>query len=344
MSKVFCFGELLLRMSPAMQGQWLHQAMMPVYIGGAELNVATALGRWDVPVKYCTAMPGNYMSKEIIAELAARKIDNTAINFSGKRIGIYFLPQGADLKHTGVIYDRAYSSFSELEPGMIDWGKVLEDVSWFHFSAISPALNENIAAVCKEALQFASAKNITISVDLNYRSQLWQYGKHPKEIMTELVEYCQVIMGNIWSANALLGIPVDAEIHHKRKKENYLEHAKESSLIIQQKFPNCKTVANTFRFDYDVAGILYYSSLFHKNQQYNSDEFIANEIVDKVGTGDCFMAGLIYGLYNDHSPQSIIDFATAAAFGKFFELGDATGQEIQTIQSRLKNPWIKEYK
>jgi len=335
MNKILCFGELLLRMSPALEGEWLRQSSMPVYIGGAELNVASALSRWDMPVKYFTALPDNYLSNEISEELKKRNIDTGDINISGKKIGVYFLPQGADLKHAGVIYDRAHSSFADLKPRMINWEKLLDGVSWFHFSAISPALNENIAALCREGLEVASKKNIIISIDLNYRSLLWQYTRQPQEIMHGLVKYCNVIMGNIWAANSLLGIPVDEGIHTKGKKEDYLEHAEKSSLAIMQEFPKCTTVANTFRFNYGEEGIIYYSSLFHKKMQYNSDEFIAHEIVDKVGSGDCFMAGLIYGLYNNHPPHDIINFSTAAAFGKFFEKGDATMQNIKTVQSRV---------
>src|SRR5205814_9248602 len=138
--------------------------------------------------------------------LAENNIDTSAIHVSGNRIGVYYLPQGADLKHAGVIYDRAYSSFAELRPGMINWDEALEGCSWFHFSAISPGLNESVVAVCKEALQAASSKGLTISVDLNYRSKLWKYGSDPITIMHELVYYCDVIMGNLWSAESLLGI------------------------------------------------------------------------------------------------------------------------------------------
>src|SRR5215467_6253310 len=151
MNKVICFGELLLRMSPALQGEWLSKATMPVYLGGAELNVATALSHWDIPVKYCSAAPDNYLSREVVSELGKRGIDTSALHYSGNRIGIYFLPQGADLKHVSVIYDRAFSSFSELKPGMIRWEEILTNVSWFHFSAISAALNKNVADVCEEA-------------------------------------------------------------------------------------------------------------------------------------------------------------------------------------------------
>ena len=174
---VMCFGEILLRMSPVLNREWIHNASMPVYIGGAELNVASALAKWNVPVKYCTAMPDNYLSHDTLEELRLKKIDTSAVYLSGTRIGAYYLPQGADLKNAGVIYDRAHSSFAALQPGMINWDEALKDCSWFHFSAISPALNENAALVCKEALKAATLKGLTISVDLNYRSKLWQYGQ-----------------------------------------------------------------------------------------------------------------------------------------------------------------------
>jgi 2-dehydro-3-deoxygluconokinase len=336
MSKVICFGELLLRLSPVLQGAWLRNASMPVYLGGAELNVAMALANWDVPVAYCTALPDNYLSEEICATLAEKNIDTGSILFSGNRIGAYFLPQGADLKNEAVIYDRAHSSFASLEPGMLDWDKILKDVSWFHFSAISPALSQQSALVCKEALEYASRKNITISVDLNYRSRLWKYGKQPVEIMPELVNYCDVVMGNIWSADTLLGIPADPGIHNKGTKTAYLEHARQTSILIQRQYPKCSAVAQTFRFDHGGNGIRYFSSLFRDGQQYHSKEYDTDDIIDKAGSGDCFMAGLIYGLFHQHTPQYTINFATAAAFGKLQEKGDATRQRVETIKNSFE--------
>ncbi len=331
--KIFCFGELLLRLSPSLNREWVRNAYMPVYIGGAELNVATALTRWKLPAMYCTALPDNYLSKEICEELQTKQIDASAVNFSGSRVGTYYLPQGADLKNAGVIYDRAYSSFASLQPGMLDWDHLLKGVSWFHFSAISPALGENTVAVCREAAAAAAAKGITISIDLNYRAKLWQYGKKPAEVMPRLLEYCDVVMGNIWAANTLLGIPVDPEIHLTGRRADFLQHAQATSLAIQQQFPKVKVVANTFRFDHGDEGILYYASLFRGGQLYHSAELVANRIVDKVGSGDCFMAGLIYGLYNHYDAQQVIDLAATAAFGKLMEKGDATNQDIETIKS-----------
>jgi 2-dehydro-3-deoxygluconokinase len=153
--------------------------------------------------------------------------------------------------------------------------------------------------------------------------------------MPKLAEYCDVLMGNIWSANTLLGIPVDEKIHDKKSKQAYLDHAKATSEEILKRFPKCKTVANTFRFDSEANNILYYTSLYTNGQQYNSDEFTCTGVADRSGSGDCFMAGLIYGLYNNNAPQDIVNYATAAAFGKLQEFGDATGQEVLTITTEI---------
>ena len=334
--KVLCFGELLLRISPSVNDQSEKQPVL-VYVGGAEVNVATALAGWDVPVKYCTVLPDNFMAKHMMHYLEYHNIYTSSVLFSGNRIGLYYLERGADLKGS-MVYDREHSSFSELKPGMIDWDRVLHDVSWFNFSAISPALNQNVADVCLEAVQAAAKRNITISVDLNYRSRLWKYGKQPHEVMPALVEYCDLVMGNIWSANTLLGTTIDEGIHDKKSKQAYLDHAAATSLAIMQKFPKCKTVANTFRFDSTNDHLLYYTSLFTDSQLYCSPEFTCQGVVDRSGSGDCFMAGLIYGIYNQRAPQDILNYATAAAFGKLQEFGDATGQDVLTVSKIGTNP------
>jgi 2-dehydro-3-deoxygluconokinase len=262
MKKVFCFGEILLRMSPVLDQAWINNASMPVHIGGAELNVAKALAGWQQPVTYMSAMPDNYLSKEITASIAACNIGVEAMQFCGDRMGIYFLPQGADLKNAGVIYDRAHASFSTaLFPGKINWDTLLEGSDWFHFSAISPALNEQAAAVCLDALKAAKRLGLTISVDLNYRAKLWKYGKQPAEVMPELVSYADLIMGNIWSARDLMGIDVPKGAATAVTKEAFAACAKETAAVLLTQNPSCKIVANTFRFTPDGAGVNYYATL-----------------------------------------------------------------------------------
>ncbi len=328
--KVLCFGELLLRISPAVGNENAEKQPVLVYVGGAEANVATALAGWDVPVKYCTVLPDNFMARHMLHYLEYHNIYTSSVLFAGDRIGLYYLERGADLKGK-MVYDRERSSFSELRPGMIDWDRVLQDVSWFNFSAITPALNQNLADVCLEALEAASAKGITISCDLNYRSRLWKYGKLPVEVMPALVRHCDVVMGNIWSANEMIGTSIDDHIHDKKSKQAYLDHAEATSKEIVQLFPKCKTVANTFRFDSEKNNLRYFTTLYADGAQYASNELSCAGVVDRSGSGDCFMGGLIYGLYNRHPYQEILNFATAAAFGKLQEQGDATGQDVLTV-------------
>ncbi len=336
MQKICCFGELLLRFSPVLNGVWIDKAEMPIFIGGAELNVATALASWQMPVKYCTALPDNALTNEIEQYIHQKNIDTSSVLRVGNRVGTYYLPQGADLKNSGVIYDRAHSSFFELKKKCLDWDAILKDVHWLHCSAISPALNLRVAEVCIEGLKAAKKRNITTSIDLNYRAKLWQYGKKPPEVMPDLVKYCDVVMGNIWAARDLLGIPVDEKITPQSTKAEYLAHAEHTSQAIQQKFPKCKVVANTFRFDNDqAAGINYYATLYQEGKLYQSPHFAVEKIVSKVGSGDFFMGGLIYGMTNQHAPQEVLNFAAAAAFGKLQEDSDATRQSVAQVKQHL---------
>lgn len=333
MKKVLCFGELLLRLPPANGGEWLHSNQMPVFIGGAELNVATALANWQIPVKYCTALPDNIISKDITTYLQQKNIDTSPVIYTGERIGLYYLQEGADMKSAGNVFDRKYSSFSTLATGVVDWDVILDEVSWFHFTAIAPAVSASAAALCEEALKAAHQRNIPISIDLNHRTLLWQYGQPAIEVMPNLAKYCTVIMGNIWSANSLLGITMDENLLKEKKMSAYCDHATFTAGLIFERFPQCKQVANTFRFDGNADNIEYYATLDEQGLQAVSPIFKTDTIVEKVGSGDCFMAGLIHGIITHLPAQQIISFAAAAAFGKLQEKGDATHNTIKQIQA-----------
>ncbi|KQC01322.1 sugar kinase [Pedobacter sp. Hv1] len=334
MGKVLNFGELLLRICPDGDGAWLKENKLPFYVGGAELNVATALALWGIPSAYFTALPENFMAEQLIGYLDGCQIDTSRIYHGGDRIGLYYLPKGKDLKNAGVIYDRANSAFASLQPENIDWDKVLDGISWFHFSAICPALNQAAADVCLAAVKAASAKGITISIDLNYRAKLWQYGKQPIEVIPQLVQYADLVMGNIWAAEKMLGIPVAENIEKLDDQTTYLEQAKTTSAAIVEQYPKCKWVANTFRFD-QQQGIKYYTTLYTDHELLVSKEFNAGQILDKVGSGDCFMAGLIYGLYQQNQLLDTLNFATAAAFNKLFIPSDCTTATVAAIKQTL---------
>ncbi|WP_345949845.1 sugar kinase [Mucilaginibacter sp. PAMB04274] len=333
---VLNFGELLLRITPDAGGDWLRENNIPVFVGGAELNVATALALWDVPSRYFTALPQNGMSAQLLSFLQDKGIDTSSIFYHGNRVGLYFLTKGQDLKNDALIYDRANSAFAELTPGLVDWDKVLDGVTWFHFSAICPAISQNAADVCKEVLEVASRKGITISVDLNYRAKLWKYGKEPIDVMPELAQYCDLIMGNVWAAERMLGVKVDELVTESGQKSLYVKEAQNSSEAIIKQFPKCKAVANTFRFTADDnTNVEYYTVLYTDGKPYLSGEHRAERIIDKVGSGDCYMAGLIYGFYNGYDPQQTVDFATAAAFTKLFVNSDATDRSVEFIQEAI---------
>jgi len=325
-----------LRICPDMDGHWLKENKLPFYVGGAELNVATALALWNVPSAYLSAMPQNSVTEEIADYLNKKNVDTKPMVYGGERLGLYYLPKGKDLKNAGVIYDRANSSFASLKVGQINWDELFEGVSWFHFSAICPAINQAVADVCLEALQVASAKNITISLDLNYRAKLWKYGKEPNEILPELAKYCTLIMGNVWAANKMLGTALHDDLTPAEgyAKETLLQQAEDTSKEILSLFSACKAVANTFRFD-NGKGIRYYTALYTNEQLTVSPEYVSDEILDKVGSGDCFMAGLIYGFYNDLSEADTLNFATAAAYDKLYIPSDATTSTVADIENRI---------
>lgn len=314
---VITFGEILLRLSP----EWAqHRAAL--FVGGAEANVAAALATWGNTVAYISKAPENGLSRQILEQLQTIGVQTDRMLWGGDRIGAYYLAQGSDLKHAEVVYDRKYSSFSEIKPGTVNWDVLLGDAKWFHWSAISPALNPDAVVICKEVLEAATRKGMTISTDLNYRSKLWQYGQAPINVMPELTKYCHVIMGNIWAANMMLGTPLNQDAIAADTKEQYLKAAKDAATDIIAQFPNCNRVAFTFRFSSAPAHNLYYAVYWKDGELFVSKQYETNEVVDRVGSGDSFMAGLIHANLNGYSNQETISYAAAAAYTKLFRTGD----------------------
>lgn len=314
--KVISYGEILFRFSPVFD-----QHTSALYIGGAEANMAASLARWGTPVSYISKVPDNGLSRQVLQQLEKAGIGTDRMLWGGDRIGAYYLAQGSDLKHAEVVYDRKYSSFSEIQLGATDWDALLEGANWFHWSAITPALSRQAATVCKEALEAARRKGLTISTDLNYRNKLWQYAK-PFQVMPELVQYCDVVMGNIWAAHQMLDTALDTVALEKNQKEIYLEQAIKVAQEITEKYPRCKHVAFTFRFSEGATHNLYYATYYHQGKQTVSKQYETNEVIDRVGSGDSFMAGLIHSLVEGFDAQQTISFAAAAAYSKLFVKGD----------------------
>lgn len=330
---ICCFGELMLRLSPALNQKWIRDARLNVYVAGAELNVARALAAWGYPSRYVTALPQNYMASEIVDSFP-HLIDRSGILYKEGRLGVYYLPQGQDLKTAGVIYDRSYTAFSRIEKGEIDWQNVLRGSDWFHFSAITPALHPVMPEVVQEALTVAKQQHIPVSIDLNYRSKLWEKGIDPRDVIPSLVANCEVLMGNIWAVDSLLGIAPRKYPAGLEDREICIAAADEVASKIFDQFSSVQKIAFTFRYSNEDP-IHYFATYHTRGHSFVSRALSGTSAKDKVGSGDCFMAGLIHGIRAQKPPQYVIDFAAAAAFGKLFEEGDATRQRIDEIEARF---------
>ena len=327
--RVLCFGELLIRLQSTSASFFANdQNILKIYAGGSEANVAVTLGQLGISTSYFTAAPKNALTLEITSILESKSVDTTKIAYQGDRIGPYYLLSANGLTSGQVIYDRKYSAFSELKAQEIKWDKLFEDIDWFHFTAITPALSQNMADLMEVALEEAIKRNINISVDLNYRNKLWQYGKDPIEIMPNLIRYADVVMGNIWAANKMLGTSINDSFDRNTSKENYIEFANQIAHEIMEKFPKVSHVANTYRFIDNPSHNLFYGTYHNRDENVFSETRETYEVIDRIGSGDAFMGGLIYALLNEFPPQEIINIATSAGFEKLFVAGDLGNGKI----------------
>lgn len=323
MDLILSFGEILVRQQ-SLGNTFFDKTdnRLEIFPGGSEANVAASLAQMGDNVAYCSALPQNALSDEILTILGSLGVHTSKALRIGDRLGTYILMSANGLSKGEVIYDRKYSSFSQLTKQDIDIDKFFEGVSWFHWTALTPALNQNMADLMAVLLQEASNRNITISVDLNYRNRLWQYGKEPIDIMPQLVAHCDVIMGNIWAANKMLGTAVDESFNRQTPREIYLHAAEESAKEIFQKYSKCKHVAYTFRFMDTPNHNLFYGTYHTPAEHVSSDVMETFEVIDRIGSGDAFMAGYIHALINKMAPQEVIDTATGAGYHKLFVKGD----------------------
>ncbi|HMQ06038.1 MAG TPA: sugar kinase [Saprospiraceae bacterium] len=328
MKEVLCLGECLLRLIPELEMKWLRFNQMKVYVAGSELNVAYALTKWGIPVRFFTAFPPNHLTLEILDHMTEAGINTSHIIQKTGRLGVYYLAEKKDVKDNSIIYDRAGSSFSLLLIDEVDWDALFGGVQWLHLSAINLALGPFSVELCHKAVEEGKKRNIKISIDLNYRSALWKDKDSPVSIMREVVSYCDVIMGNIWSANHLLNIPLLPESVNTYHFNNAADH---SLIQILNQFPDCKSVAFTFRFDAKPSGVDYSAFYYYQGNVAVSDPLHLSEVIDKVGSGDCFMAALIYSQLSGLSPEETINLAARAAVAKLAEAGDHTNRSIDEI-------------
>lgn len=333
-NKILCFGELLLRFVPTLNQKWLKENYINAYVGGAEFNVAAALAKWGHKVGYFTCMPQNDLTSELVDYIQNVGIETSCILYKEGRLGTFYLPKGADMKNKGVIYDRVGSSFSKLQTSDIDWDTIFLNVDWFHTSAITPPLSPILKDICLIAMQEAKKRNIITSIDLNYRVKLWEGIDNPSDAMHEIISHCDVIMGNIWSLEVLGGISLN---NHLMKDAKYDTQAKQSAELFFNTFTNSKLLAFTFRFEEDENDIFYHSNLYTPQDQFESFKYKITKKVDKVGSGDCFMAALISGYLTKESLNNIIQNCTKAAVSKLCEEGDHTKRTWQEMLDFINN-------
>lgn len=336
MKKVVTFGEIMLRLAPEGFLRFSQANSFDVVYGGGESNVAVSLANYGVPVDFVTRLPKNDIGECAMMEMRKRGVCVDKIVWGGERLGIYFLETGAVSRGSKVVYDRAHSSMASIQSGMINWEEVFKGVEWFHWTGITPAISQSSADVCLEAVKVASKLGVTISTDLNYRAKLWNYGGDREAIMTELTSYCDVILGNEEDAEMHFGIhPEGLDVHkhgHDVKAEAFLSVCQQ----MMAKFPKAKKVITTLRGSISAshntwAGVLYDGKKMLETRQYQ-----ITDIVDRVGGGDSFMGGLIYGLLKfPEDDQNALDFAVAASALKHTIKGDANLVTVDEVNKLM---------
>ncbi|NER15822.1 sugar kinase [Spongiivirga citrea] len=336
MKKVVTFGEIMLRLAPQGFLRFSQASSFDVVYGGGESNVAVSLANYGVPVDFVTRLPNNDIGQCAMMEMRKRGVGVDKIVYGGDRLGIYFLETGAVSRGSKVVYDRAHSAMSEIKPGMVDWDEVFKDVEWFHWTGITPAISQGAADACLEAVKAAQKNGVTVSTDLNYRAKLWKYGGDREAIMTELTSYCDVILGNEEDAEKHFGIkPEGLDITTQG------EHVKAEAFLsvctqMMEKFPRAKKVITTLRGSISASHNTWAGVLYDGETMFKSPEYQITDIVDRVGGGDSFMGGLIYGLLKyPEDDQNALNFAVAASCLKHTIKGDANLVTVPEVEKLM---------
>ena len=332
--KVVTFGEIMLRLATPGYLRLSQTNQLNATFGGGEANVAVSLANYGIPVDFVTRIPNNDVAKSCKMDLQKYGVGTDKIIYGGERLGIYFLETGAVSRGSKVVYDRAHSAISEIESGMIDWDEVFEGADWFHWTGITPAISQGAADVCLEAIKKANEKGITVSCDLNYRKNLWNYGKTAGEVMPELVAGTDIVLGNEEDAEKVLGIkPEGVDV-----TGGHVEGAAYESVSrqIMKQFPRCKKVITTLRGSVNANHNSWAGVLWDGEKLYESPQYQITHIVDRVGGGDSFMGGLIYGLLTyPEDDQNALNFAVAASCLKHTVYGDYNQVTVDEVEKLM---------
>ncbi|MCC6364470.1 MAG: sugar kinase [Bryobacterales bacterium] len=332
MKPVVSFGEIMLRLAPPGFERFLQSPQFVATFGGGEANVAVALGGFGYPARYVTVLPpNNPISDAFIGEMRRFGVDASHIVRGKGRFGIYFVEPGANQRPSKVVYDREYSSISLAKPGDIDWKKAFDGAGWFHVTGITPAISQSSAELALEAARAAHDLGLTVSCDLNFRKNLWKWGKKAHEVMPELFALTDVGIANEEDCQMTLGIEAGVDVHSgKLEREQYR--------ILTDKvlaaYPNLKALAITLRESKSASHNGWSACLNNRSQFLLSRHYEITHIVDRVGGGDCFAAGLIYGMLTQPDHQAALEFAVAASCLKHSIPGDFnrfTADEVHAL-------------
>ena len=330
MSKVVTFGEIMLRLSTERHLRFSQARTFQATYGGGEFNVAVSLANYGVSAEFVTRIPDNEIGHTAIQEIRKMNVGAQNIVLGGDRLGVYYLETGAGNRGSNVVYDRAGSAIATVEIGTFNWEQIFEGKTWFHWSGITAAISENAAKECLNAIKIAHKMGLTISCDLNYRSKLWKYGKQPNDVMPEMLRYCSVILGDIDTAYMMLGLDkVAPDYTDDVKLKDYYSQ-------IFKICPNLKIMATTLRYSVSASHQRIGGILFDGENCIKAPIREVNPVVDRVGTGDAFMGGLVYALIaKPNQYQYALEFAVAACCLKHTIVGDYNLATLSEVEHAL---------
>ncbi|MEM8857098.1 MAG: sugar kinase, partial [Chloroflexota bacterium] len=316
---IVCLGEIMLRLSPPRLERLFQSPVLDTHFGGGEANTAVSLAQFGADTKYVTALPANPIGEACVRFLRGFGVDVSDIQRLGDRIGIYFLEPGANQRPTHVVYDRSHSAMAEVDPATFDWDKILDGASWFHVTGITAAISQAGADLTLAAVQAASSKGITVSCDTSYRSKLWQYGKRPNEVMPAIAEHVNVLFANLHDCSLCYGVELGEKLPSDIDEDAINMRLGRKMF---ERFPSLTHQVFTHREGFSASHNAWAASTFDGTRIWRSHRYDVTHIVDRVGGGDAFAAGLIYGLHNKMAVQKALDFGAAAACLKHSVPGD----------------------
>ncbi len=323
MSQVVTFGEVLMRLSPEGNKKFIQSNTLEFYFGGTEINVGISIANFGGSVKHISCISNDFIGDTAIAYLNKFDVDTTSIVRSNRPLGVYFLEVGAVMRPSSISYNRSHSSFSEIQPSMINWEESLKDAKWFHWTGITPALCQGGFDALREGLKLAKQKGIIVTADPTYRSGLWKYGQDPKEALSELLEYSTIFIGGINEINEVLGTTFSYS------NEDFILASKQ----LMARFPSIEKVFDKIRTSVNSSWHKIRARMWNGNEFRETQDLDITHIVDRIGTGDAFAAGLIYGL-QQFDDFKAMEFASAACALKHTYEGDvnfATVKEVMGI-------------